>query len=203
MAVKPKARKPKAAKPEVSQRIVEKALALAAEKGWAEVSLADIATASKVTLSELYAAYPSKTLILFAYVRRIDEAVLAGVEREEADEATKDRLFDLLMRRFETMEPHKAAIASILCAGPEGPLSALFGIAQTLQSMAWTLEAAGIGSAGLLGHLRARGLFLVYLSTLRVWLADDSPDMTKTLATLDRSLSFAEGWARSFPGFTD
>jgi AcrR family transcriptional regulator len=202
MAMKPKTRKPKAEKPEVSRRILETALALAVEKGWAGVSLADIAAASKITLSELYAVYPSKTSILFDYAQQVDKAVLAGVEHEAADETTRDRLFDLLMRRFETMEPHKAAIASILRAGPEGPLAALCGISQALRSMAWTLEAAGIGSTGCLGHLRSRGLLLVYLATLRVWLADDSPDMTKTLAALDRSLSFAEGWARSLPGST-
>jgi AcrR family transcriptional regulator len=194
---KTKARKSKADKPEVSQRIIETVLVLAAEKGWAQISLADIAAASKLTLPELYAVYPSKTSILFDYVQRIDEAVLAGIESEAASETTRDRLFDLLMQRFELMDPHKAAIASILRAGPEGPLAALCGITQLLRSMAWTLEAAGIGSSGCLGRLRSRGLLLVYLATLRVWLTDDSPDMTKTLAALDRSLSFAEGWVRS------
>jgi hypothetical protein len=34
----------------------------------------------------------------------------------------------------------------------------------------------------------------IYLSVLRVWLADDSADMTRTMAALDSRLRHAERW---------
>jgi uncharacterized protein YcaQ len=34
----------------------------------------------------------------------------------------------------------------------------------------------------------------IYLSVLSVWFADDSPDMTKTMAALDARLRRAERW---------
>ena len=58
--------------------------------------------------------------------------------------------------------------------------------------MALTLEAAGLGASGLHGLVRVQGLTLIYLDTLRVWLDDDSEDMGKTMATLDRRLGQAD-----------
>ena len=61
------------------------------------------------------------------------------------------------------------------------------------------LEAAGISSVGLAGSLRIKGLALVYLNALRVWLEDDSPDMARTMAAVDKGLRRAEQLARSLP----
>jgi hypothetical protein len=59
-------------------------------------------------------------------------------------------------------------------------------------SMSWMLEAAGISSAGLKGLLRTKGLAMVYLNTVRVWVRDETPDMSKTMAALDQNLRRAE-----------
>jgi len=59
-----------------------------------------------------------------------------------------------------------------------------------------TLEFAGISSAGLKGRLKTKGLAALYLRCLRVWLDDDSADLSKTMAILDRSLTRAEKLAQ-------
>ena len=66
--------------------------------------------------------------------------------------------------------------------------------------MAWSLEAAGIGASGLLGLIRIKGLGLIYLAALRVWLEDESPDMSATMARLDKDLKRAEALVTAFPG---
>ena len=58
--------------------------------------------------------------------------------------------------------------------------------------MRWALEAAGINSGGLRGTVRAKGLLAVYAAVIPVWLRDDSPDMARTMAALDRRLAQAE-----------
>jgi hypothetical protein len=60
--------------------------------------------------------------------------------------------------------------------------------------MAWMLEAAGVSTAGLRGRLRVRALAVLYLSELRVFLRDDTEDLSKTMAALDRRLRQAEPW---------
>jgi len=172
--------------------IVDNALDLAAAKGWAETSLGDIAQAAGLTLAQLHGTYPSKTAILAAYTTRIDEAVLNGIDPELADKSRRERLFDVLMKRFEEMDPDKEAVRSILCVSATNVESLARGPLSLYRSMRWMLEAANISSSGMRGQLRIKGLALIYLAVLRAWLADDSEDMARTMSSLDRQLSRAE-----------
>ena len=76
-----------------------------------------------------------------------------------------------------------------------GPLLAsLAATPSLLGSMGWMLEVSGVSATGLRGRLRVKLLLGIYLSVLRIWLADDSPDLMKTMAALDRRLRQAEPW---------
>jgi hypothetical protein len=63
------------------------------------------------------------------------------------------------------------------------------------------LEAAGLSASGLRGEMRVKGLVAVWLWTLRAWQADESEDLSVTMAALDAALRRAEqaaewlGWA--------
>ena len=187
-------------KTEFPSLIVNNALDLAAAKGWAETSLGDIAQAAGLTLAQLHGTYPSKTAILAAYTTRIDEAVLNDVDPELADKSRRERLFDVLMKRFEKMDPNKEAVRSILCASATNVESLARGPLSLYRSMRWMLEAANIPSSGMRGQLRIKGLALIYLAVLRAWLNDDSEDMARTMSSLDRQLSRAERLLGSFRG---
>lgn len=182
------ARKAKAAG--ASRNAVDVALSLAAEKGWRDLALADIAAGAGLTLAELYAQYPSKQAILAAYSRAIDMAVLAEAEKPEGP--AKDRLFDVLMRRLDKLDPQKAGLQRIAEDTARDPLAMACSLGRLDRSMAAMLEAAGISAAGLPGLLRAKGLGAVYLHGLRAWFRDDSPDKAKTMAALDRALGRAD-----------
>jgi AcrR family transcriptional regulator len=178
----------KAAPRDVAGEALEAALALAAERAWTDVTLADIARAADLKLSQIYPVYPSKAAILDAFARRIDAEVLEeGIEGLE-DSPARDRLFDVMMRRFDALEPHRDAVANILADGAASPGTALAGLPQLQRSMAWMLEAAQIPTEGWRGVLRTQGLVGIYLATLRVWLRDDSVDKSKTMAQLDSYL---------------
>ena len=105
------ARKPRAeeAPADPVPAIIAATLQLAAEKPWSEIPLAEIAAASGLSLIELYRLFPSKLAILDALARRTDAAVLAAPA--DADDAPRDRLFDVLMRRFDALVPYKPALA--------------------------------------------------------------------------------------------
>ncbi len=176
-----------------AQRALDAALKLAAERGWRRVTLAEIARAARLSLAELYALYPGRAAILAALLRRTDAAVLAGGPAE--GDTARDRLFEIMMRRFDALGAHREGIEAILRDAGSDPLVALCGVKGVLRSMSWMLEAAGIASQGILGRARAKGLALVYLGTLRVWLSDESPDLGPTMAALDKRLRRAEGLA--------
>jgi AcrR family transcriptional regulator len=180
-----------AKKPDPAPRIVDAALALAARQGWARTSLADIAGEAGLPLLDVYTHFRSKPAIFAAFLARIDRAVLAG--ESEPGEKPRDRLFDTLMRRFDALQLHKDAVRAMLRDGPADPLGALCAAPAFLRSIAWMLEASGIGTGGLRGRFRTNLVAAIYLSVMRTWLADDTADLMKTMAALDRRLKAAEG----------
>jgi AcrR family transcriptional regulator len=188
-------KKPGPSSTDPATHVIDVALDLAAERGWRDLALADIAAAAGLSLADLYALYTSKAAILAAYSRGIDSAVLAEVEAPPGDgphESTKDRLFDLLMRRFDKLDAHKSGMLRVAEDTGRDPLSLVCSLARLDRSMAAMLEAAGISAGGLGGVLRVKGLAAVYLAGLRAWFKDDSADKAKTMAALDRALSRAE-----------
>ena len=179
---------------DVAQRIIDAALEAAAEKGWIATSFAEIATRAGVSLADLYAVFPSKVALINGFIERIDREVLAGVE-PDAGESARDRLFDVLMRCFDALAPHRAGVAAIARGIPADPFAAVCVLPRLLRSLAWALEAAGLSSAGAAGAMRVKGLALVYANAFRVWLRDDTADMAKTMAALDAGLRRAESMA--------
>lgn len=168
------------------QRIIHAALDLAASKGWRRTGLAEIAAAAHVPLDQAYGLFGSKFAILIGFRRSIDQAVLAR-PAPAANKSARDRLFDILMRRFELLKPHRPGIRAILRESIGDPSlgRALPGL---LRSMAWMREAAGLPSSGCRGRIACRLTAALYLSVLPVFLRDEGDDLGTTMATLDRRL---------------
>lgn len=176
---------------------VDVMLDLVAEHGWREVTLTRIAEASDVTLGALYQKYASKTDMLTEYAHRIDAAMLAALgdaaplESHDAGLA-KDRLFEAVMARLDALTPHKAAIRVLMRELPaDPPALACFLYGGLRRGLDWTLASAGLDQVGLAGILRRKALGAVYLDTLRVWLKDESKDLSATMAHLDKRLGQA------------
>jgi len=179
-------------KKDTSKAVIDAAFELAAETSWHRVSLAGIAKAANLPLAEMRALFPAKVSIVIALMRQVDQQVLDNVEPFDPEDSPRDRLFDVLMQRFDALTPYKKGITSSLRGIPLAGPSALCAIPQVLVSMAWMLEAAGIDSSGLRGLVRTKGLALVYGAVFKAWLTDDSADMAKTMAALDSALGRVE-----------
>lgn len=175
---------------DLETRLVTAALELADEDGWNRFSLADVAKRAGASLTEAYALFPTKAHVLCRIFAHHDRAVLAGGVADDA--APRDRLFDIMMRRFDALQAHREGVVRILREAPLDPISAVAALPAFGQAMAWMLEAAGISANGPAGGLRIKGLGLVYANVLRTWLTDDSADLARTMAALDRDLRRAE-----------
>ena len=110
----------------------------------------------------------------------------------EADAAPRDRLFEVLMHRFDLLAPYKAGLRGLAHEARRGRVDVLPLACRLPRSLRWMLEGAGIATGGFRGAARVKVLGLAYLATLRVWLEDDSPDLARTMASLDRALRRAE-----------
>jgi AcrR family transcriptional regulator len=197
---RPAGDKPAAASPPGDKRDpVVAALHLAATQGWSATTMNDIARESGVKLADLLAEYPTKASLVAALQGRMDAAMLAGWTGGD-DETTQDRLFDAIMRRFDAMRPHKDGIRAImrdLRFDPAGLCAAACGARRTLD---WIMAAADADRFSLMNCVRRAGVALAYGDALRAWLDDDTPDMAKTMARLDRGLRRALSLARFAPG---
>jgi AcrR family transcriptional regulator len=176
---------------DASDRMMQAALALASERGWRNVSLADMAARAELPLLEVYQEFPTKTAVLLRLVGSTDRAALSQGPAAATD-TPRDRLFDVVMRRFDALQARREGTVAILRDLPSDPAALLCLSARLARSMAWMLEAAGISSSRCVGSVRVKGLALVYLNALRVWMKDDSPDMARTMAALDKGLRRAE-----------
>jgi AcrR family transcriptional regulator len=184
---------------EASDRALDAFLRLIAEKGFANVALREVAEAAGLGVAELYRLYPDKVALTAAFMARIDAEVLAGVPRQsDPEETARDRLFDTLMRRYDALRPHRAALAAIRRAATRDPLLAIALGPALRRSMAAMLESASLSSEGVNGALRQNGLLAIHYAVSRVFDRDETGDLSKTMAALDGRLKMAEKWAQLF-----
>jgi hypothetical protein len=174
---------------EFDRALVSAAFTLAAERGWDQVSVVRAARAADLKLDRARARFIGKAGVLARFGRIADQNALSLATTEGS---TRDRLFDLLMRRFDTLQAHREGVLALRTYLPRQPGLALCLAAAHMVSMAFMLEGAGIPASGLRGRVRTKGLVAVWLATARAWERDESPDLSGTMAALDKALDRAE-----------
>lgn len=162
---------------------------LLAAQGWGRTNVAEAARAATLSLAEARVRFPGRAAVLVRFGRMADQAALA---EPPTDASVRDKLFGLLMRRFDVLQAHRAGVTALMRALPSEPPAALLLACATRRSMRWMLEAAGVPTAGVRGQLRVRGLVGVWLWTLRAWGRDETADLSGTMAALDTALHRAE-----------
>lgn len=170
---------------EFDSALIAAAFQVAADQGWRSASIAAAARAAGLSLPRARERFPSRAALLVRFGRRADQAAL---QEASADGPPRDRLFDLLMRRIDALQTHRAGVLALLRALPAEPPTALLLALATRRSMRWMLEAAGIPASGISGELRVRGLVAVWLWTVRAWRGDETEDLSATMAALDVAL---------------
>ena len=189
---------PKDAPKDAKAAILEAALALAETQGWAHTLLPDIAREAGLSMEELYEHIEDKSDILVLLGRMIDKKTLAACSVEpDPALSPRDRLFEILMERFDVLNDHRAALVSILDTFKCDPKQLVISSPHLGRSMSWILEAAGIETQGIRGAAKVAGLTALYLKTLHVWRDDESADLSKTMAALDKDLERAERFANT------
>jgi len=178
-------------------RAIQAALELAAEGGWNAVTFAAIGERTGLSLADLRRDFTCRTDILRAFQVEIDAAVLAKAKLAASEQSPRDRVFDIVMTRFEVMTSYKTALRRIsadLCCRPAEAAQLL---PSSLASQYWMLAGAGAKLEGPGAGLRVAGLASIYAKVFRVWLDDSSPGLDRTMAALDRRLKNGEQWLTS------
>lgn len=176
------------AKRSPKDQIIDAALAQASVLDWQFVTLRDIAQEANVPLADVREYFDDKTDILVAYGRRLDKKMLSSFGSPDQSMSEKDLLFEILMERFDLLNDDRDALISILSSFKLSPKQAVISLPHLCRSMNWVLEAADVDTNSISGSIKIIGLTGVYLKSLKDWIKDDSADMAKTMASLDKAL---------------
>ncbi len=174
------------------ETIITALMTLANTHEWNAISLPMIAEQAGVSLQVMREAFPSKGAMLAGFAKMIDAEVLKGTGTDMADETTRDRLLDIMLRSFDALNPYKQALRTIRNHYKTDILGlvALNGVA--LNSWRYMLAAANIDTEGHLGAVRVQGAALVFVSCFETWLNDTSAGQDQTMAALDKKLKKGE-----------
>ncbi len=185
-----------AAPAESRKAAVEALMRLAASRRWSEIEFGDIAAEARLPLATLRGLFPSKLAMLGGFIRQIDDIVLAGASDDLAGEPARERMFDLVMRRLDAMSPYRQALRRIAPALRGDPLAMAALNRAAINSWRYLLASAGIPTEDALGPVRLQGAVLLAARVTETWLDDDEPELSRTMARLDRELKTA-GWVLS------
>lgn len=191
-AAKTKSSKRKTDNRSTEDKLIDAALALAAERPWRTLALPEIADHAKVQIGEALLSLPSRDRIQRALIDRVDAQVFGSLKDDPLDGSVKDKLFDILMRRFDALDGHQAALRSMAKDAARDPLGTACTGARFLKSMALSLQAAGVSAEGCAGAAKAKALAVIQLNASRVWMNDEDPGLARTMAALDKGLASAE-----------
>ena len=180
--------------PDLDRALITALFEQAALRGWPEATIASAARDAGLPLDRVRARFPSKGAALLRFGLLADQAALGS---GTPDETPRERLFDMVMRRYDSLQAHRDGVLALLRALPREPGTGTLLYMATLRSMAWLLDAAGVPMGGIAGQLRAHGLLAIWLRGLRTWQGDESQDLSATMAAVDKGLDQAlraESW---------
>ncbi|MFN3911914.1 hypothetical protein [Hyphomonas sp.] len=187
-----------------AEKIIEKglkaALELAASRPWPEIPLADIAAKAKLTLTDFHGVAAREDLVE-ALDAHFDKAMSAEGVPEES--SPRERLFDVIMLRFEAMEPCRAGLSELMRFRETSLTHVVRLPAHRHASAAWALASAGLDhDSGAPASLKRIAIALVIAQTERAWRKDTGGDFALTMAALDKGLRRAEDRLGQFRRFT-
>ncbi len=177
-----------------AEKIIEKglkaALELAASRPWADIPLADIAARAKLSLSDFHGVAGREDLVeaLDGY---FDKAMSADGVPEET--SPRERLFDVIMLRFEAMEPYRAGLIELLKFRETSLTHVVSLPGHRHASAAWALASAGLDhDGGAPASLKRIAIAVVIAQAERAWRKEASGDFALTMTALDKGLRRVE-----------
>lgn len=165
---------------------IKAALKLGATKPWAGITLAEIAETAGLSLSD-YFGKADKASLSEAIEPWLDKAMSA--ERIDMEESPRERLFDVIMLRFEAMEPYRAGLLSLMEWRQNSPARAASLFAARKHTAEWALTSAGLDSSAEIPFpVKALNIAWVISRTTRAWRKEEDADFARTMAMLDAEL---------------
>ena len=181
---------------------IKLAFKLIEEKGWNDFSLEKLAKEESIKIEDLIFFFKDETKLIESFSEMIDEQVIKEVDLNEFNQnSVKDNIFELIMIRFEMLSPYKKSLDILLKQLKYEPKTLKKLTKKIFNSLDLFLEISNAKNNYVFDFLKLNIMFIIYGYTFKIWLEDDSKDMGKTMAEVDKWLSEAEGYANKISPF--
>lgn len=167
------------------EKLLLAALELLPTHCWEQLSLELIANEAGVPIDEARQHFDTLTDLVPASVHMINKAVNKAYTPDKQTTNSEDKLFDILMTRFEKLQEHRAGIIALGHEGRRRPeLAFRFYQAQieSIENM-WERTHETPPST-----ICTHALLLIYQYVYGIWEDDSSKDLASTMAALDNTL---------------
>ena len=171
-----------------------------AVRDYLQLDLHSLADAAGISHVKAVLAAGSVDRVLCSALQEIDDNVLAQSAADFADDdsaSMHEKLLEGLTQRFEAYADKRPALQSVAKACLSQPSLGLMLAANLESFIDRLLSLCGDSATGFVRTARIKGVCGVFLKVSAAWQRDESPDLAKTLKTLDRDLKTATEWAIS------
>ena len=187
---------------EIEKKYIKKGFDLIKDIGWEEFSIEKLSIRENIPLQDLKVYFKCKYSVVDKFSRMIDKKIESKLRIQDfKDSSKKDTLFELIMMRFDEMEEFKGSLAKILDASRNKPLLISIITKNVMNTMDFFLELSNSYNNYAFDFLKKNFLFLIYSITFKTWLSDNTEDLSKTMAELDKLLSTAENFQQKVSSF--
>lgn len=175
-----------------TENMIAATRSLIARKGWLRTTMLDIAREADLGLIAGVQAMPTKLAVIDPIFNDLETAMLEKLDAELDDEELRERLFEVIMAWFDAMQTNRAEMEPLMKALPLDPLLSAAVARRFETTLDVMLEAANLKTTPLETLPRRRALGLLMADLTRVWIGDNSEDMAKTMAALDKRMGQVE-----------
>ena len=175
---------PKPAFIDENAKISAAALQIAGAKGWASVTLDAVAKAAKIAPAKIKQRFTAPQDLVPVIAAEIDREAFAAFGQVSG--TPHDILFDLLMARFDVLQKNRQAILSMAATIRQDRALSCALARATLDGVYRVIAASRLKEPP--RPVLALGIAAIYGWAFWAWQRDDSRDMAKTMAALDRAL---------------
>jgi len=187
---------------ETEKNYIRKGFDLINDIGWNKFSIEKLSVKENIPVKNLKIFFKCKYSIVDKFSTMIDKNIESKLRIEDfKDSSKKDILFELIMMRFDEMEEFKGSLAKVLDASKNKPLMISIITKNVMNTMDFFLELSNSYNNYAFDLLKKNFLFIIYSITFKTWLSDNTEDLSKTMAELDKLLSTAENFQQKVSSF--
>lgn len=187
---------------DIKFELIDRSFMIIDKDGWEEFSFKKLANEKKIDVSKINQFFGSKKQLLKEFSKMIDLRVEKEFDfKSLEDSSTKDNLFELIMLRLDYMQPYKNSLKKIIVSISKSP-SMLKSVSENVSdSLDFYLELTKAYDSSYFDLFKKKTILLIYSYIFKVWLDDNSEELSRTMSELDKVLSLSEKVANRIKNF--